>query len=195
MMKLTIAAIVRWEALRDKSFYLFDASEEDLHALLYCVEGSAYPYADWEPRNEETAYKDLTRAVSVWGQYIPTEVEESTTEGQESGKKDPARVGDLVADLIVSGGADAGWVYSDMTFVEMDELQKAMQRKQRYELEHARLWTFFTVIPHISGNKIKKPEDLYPFPWEGTNNKIQKSAFSEEDIEERLRQLEEDNRG
>ena len=194
MIKLTIRAIVRWEALRDKSFYLFDASEEDLRTLLYCVEGAFTPYTDWTPKDEENAYKDLTRAVAVWGQYIPKEVDESPTEGQEMGKKDPARVGDLVADLIVSGGADAGWVYSEMTFVEMDELQKAMQRKQRYELEHARLWTFFTVIPHISGNKIKKPEDLYPFPWEENKRKL-KSAFTEEDIEERLRQLEEENRG
>lgn len=182
----SIRAVVRWEALRNKSFYSFDENDkEDIVAILYTSDNPSVPYEEWTPTDPEGSFDELNKAIKIWGQYIPSETEDKEESVGASGE--PVRISDLVADLVVSGSVDARWAYEEMTLLEMDALQKALQRKQRYELEDSRLWTFLSIIPHIAGGKVKTPKDLYPFPWE---EKEEENHFlTNEELEARLEAL------
>lgn len=190
---LTIGAIVRWEALLGKSFFVADYTNEDeLLGFVYSLEPApSVPFSVWRETgfsssNIDATLSSLTAGLQVWGQYLASgEVVGSAGEGP-SDEKVYVTVTDLVGDLIVSGGVSAKWAMEDMTLLELQALGRALERRQRYNLENDRLWTFFGVAPHLAGNKIKGPKDLFPFPWE---DDLTRPLFSDEDRDERLRQF------
>ena len=193
-MRLTLGAIVRWESLCGRSFYSFDfGSGEDLRALLYCVLRPSVCFSSWSGGFDAEEYAGLSEAVLLWSQYIPRS-DEGNGSAEPAEGSDAVFVGDVVADLIVSGGVSASWAYEEMGFLELDALQRALVRKQRYDLEDRRLWTFLGMLPHLGGNSVKRPEDLYPFPWEGVSRGNSR-GFSDEDLEARLEALEREYSG
>lgn len=186
---LSIRGIIRWEALSGRSFYLLDSeSEEDIRMLGYAVSGSTQPYDEWSGYVGAHFFETLSAELACWEQYIPKSEGSAPSSGGDD--IEPVRIGDIVADLIVSGGVDAKWVYDEMTFLELHHLQGALERRMRYSLEDSRLWCFLGLLPHVKSGTLKEPKDLYPFPWEQAVGRGE-PFMNDEDIEARIREIEE----
>lgn len=61
---------------------------------------------------------------------------------------------------------------------------EANEKLTKEKLESDRLWTFMTLLPHLT-KKLETPSDLYPFPWEVDQIK-QEAKKAIEDHSERL---------
>ena len=63
-------------------------------------------------------------------------------------------------------GLDAHFVLYEMKLFEIGDYLKAIDEHKKEQMERDRLWTFYTILPHVDHKKLKKPQDLMPFPWE-----------------------------
>lgn len=180
--RLTIKAIVRWEQLTGRSFSSLDYGDsEDVEKLLYtamlCSGEKVCTLEVFRAaiKNERLLggfVKDLERAGKVVAQFQRAEQGKAGPAGNE----EPGFVKDIVHTLILEG-VNPGYVLNEMEICDLPELIAAYERKKKEMMEAGRLWTFFNILPHVDGSKIKSPSDMYPFPWEE-----EASQENEEDI-------------
>jgi hypothetical protein len=64
-----------------------------------------------------------------------------------------------------------------MKLFEIGDYIKAIDEHKKEQMERDRLWTFYTILPHIDQKKLKKPQDLMPFPWE--REQLEKDALEQ----------------
>ncbi|WP_416803244.1 hypothetical protein [Bacteroides reticulotermitis] len=79
---------------------------------------------------------------------------------------EPGLISDLLATLILSG-LDATYVLEEMSLADLPLYIRAYENRKKEDMENSRLWTYFTMLPHIDAKKLKNgAKDLITFPWE-----------------------------
>lgn len=164
----------------DKPFSKFDLSnEETLRALLYGMvsENNENVFNLHSFNNileQEKTRSDIMR--KFW-----KEIEYMNQFKSEGGGENDVYMGELAATLILAG-MDAHFVLYEMKLFEISDYIKALDDKKKEQMESDRLWTFLNVLPHV-GKKLKSPQKLMPFPWDGQKTKEEKEAEFDKGIE------------
>lgn len=187
---LTIKAIIRWEQMRGKSFSLMDYSDrDDLETLLYTstICNSPGKMFTFEVFRETFSNKKvvremvlaLERELSVLAQFQKKEARKDYVDSE----KDPECIKDIVSTLIMYG-LDAQYALNEMELCDLPIYIKAHEKMRKEEMESNRLWTFFTMMPHIDAKKMKNgAKDLIIFPWEEEEAKIEAERTINEGME------------
>ncbi len=170
--RLTIKAIIRWEQLREKSFSLMDYTDkEDIESLLYVMyitsDKSRYTFEVFrqvltDERFMNAMSSDLGKIMEVVAQFQKktTVSDLGSTEGSSE------YIGNIVSALIMAG-LDAGYALNEMELCDLPLYLEAYERERKEEMESSRMWTYFTMLPHIDSRKMKNgARDLIIFPWE-----------------------------
>lgn len=169
---LTIKAIIRWEQMREKSFSQMDYTDkEDMESLLYVMyitsDKPGYTFEVFrqvltDERFMNAMSSDLGKIMEVVAQFQKkiTVSDLGSTEGS------PEYIGNIVSALIMAG-LDAGYALNEMELCDLPLYLEAYERKRKEEMESSRMWTYFTMLPHIDARKMKNgARDLIIFPWE-----------------------------
>lgn len=187
---LTIKAIIRWEQMRGKSFSLMDYSDrDDLETLLYTstICNSPGKMFTFEVFRETFSNKKvvremvlaLERELSVLAQFQKKEARKDYVDSE----KDLECIKDIVSTLIMYG-LDAQYALNEMELCDLPIYIKAHEKIRKEEMESNRLWTFFTMMPHIDAKKMKNGDkDLIIFPWEEEEAKIEAERAINEGME------------
>lgn len=167
---LNMKAIIRWEQLRQKTFSLMDyENKDDIDALMYTTmadEAGQYTFDAFRHilSNEKFVSKiiaALENQTKVLNQF-----QAKTPEQNKPDDWDPGLISDLLATLILSG-LDARYVLEEMSLADLPLYIRAYENKKKEDMENSRLWTYFTMLPHIDAKKLKNgAKDLITFPWE-----------------------------
>ncbi|MFV0586614.1 hypothetical protein [Bacteroides reticulotermitis] len=168
---LNMKAIIRWEQLRQKSFSLMDyENKDDIDALMYTTmadEAGQYTFDAFRHilSNEKFVSKiimALENQTKVLNQFqAKVDPEQNKPDDWE-----PGLISDLLATLILSG-LDARYVLEEMSLADLPLYIRAYENKKKEDMENSRLWTYFTMLPHIDAKKLKNgAKDLITFPWE-----------------------------
>lgn len=179
--KLNLQAIRVAERLLKKPFGEFDLTDEETILTLM--------YAMVSENNDEVMTFDQFKSILNMGK-IGIKVQRAVSDEiayinqfkeEVSDKEEKAPyMGDLAA-LLITFGLDAHFVLYEMKLFEISDYLKAIDDFKKEKMESERLWTFYTILPHIDQKKVKSPQDMFPFPWE-----------VEQIEKDRLKQLEKD---
>ena len=170
--RLTIKAILRWEQMREKSFSQVDYTDkEDIESLLYVMyitsDKPGYTFEVFrqvivDERFMSAMSSDLGRIMEIVAQFQ----KKSTTPDIGSTEGSPEYIGSIVSTLIMAG-LDAHYALNEMELCDLPLYLEAYERKRKEEMESSRMWTYFTMLPHIDARKMKNgARDLIVFPWE-----------------------------
>ena len=182
--KLTLRAVLLFEKLTARSFSsLSILDEEDAVMLLYCLQrceegGSVLPLDVWKQVLESGAVKSelyarLERTLEAMIPLSFTSSEGATSaEGEDNG--DAPDFTSIAGMLVVDGGLSPSYVMDTMELWELPAFLDALDRKKREALEHQRLFTWMTMMPHLSSDSVGSPEELLPFPWEQAESNARK---------------------
>ena len=187
---LTIKAIIRWEQMRGKSFSLMDyTNQEDLEVLLYTTAICTSPEKmyTFETFRQTLSNGRITREmvlalekeIAVLAQF------QKKQEGAEFANHNVplGMISELVSTLIMSG-LDAHYAMNEMELCDLPMYIGSYEKIRKEEMESNRLWTFFTMMPHIDAKKMKNgAKDLIIFPWEEEEAKIEAERAINEGME------------
>lgn len=170
--RLTIKAIIRWEQLREKSFSQMDYTDkEDIESLLYVMyitgDKSGYTFEVFrqvltDERFMNTMSSDLGKVMEIVAQFQrkPATSDIGNSEGS------PENIGKIVSTLIMAG-LDAHYALNEMELCDLPLYLEVYEQKKKEQMEESRMWTYFTMLPHIDARKMKNgARDLITFPWE-----------------------------
>lgn len=164
--KLNLQAIRVAERLLKKPFGEFDLTDEETVLTLM--------YAMVSENNDEVMTFDQFKSILNMGK-IGIKVQRAVSDEmayidqfkeEVSDKEEKAPyMGDLAA-LLITFGLDAHFVLYEMKLFEIGDYLKAIDEHKKEQMERDRMNTFYSILPHVDHKKIKKPQDIYPFPWE-----------------------------
>ena len=164
--KLNLQAIRVAERLLKKPFGEFDLTDEETVLTLM--------YAMVSENNDEVMTFDQFKSILDMGK-IGIKVQRAVSDEmayidqfkeEVSDKEEKAPyMGDLAA-LLITFGLDAHFVLYEMKLFEIGDYIKAIDEHKKGQMERDRMNTFHAILPHVDHKKIKKPQDIYPFPWE-----------------------------
>lgn len=186
---LTIKAVIRWEQMRGKSFSLMDyTNQEDLEVLLYTTvicnsPGKMYTFEIF--RHTLSNKKVTCEMVSALEREAAVLAQFYKRQKGETGDNDtlPEKISELVSTLIMSG-LDAHYALNEMELCDLPMYIGSYEKKRKEEMESNRLWTFFTMMPHIDAKKMKNgAKDLIIFPWEEEDAKMEAERAINEGLE------------
>ena len=184
--KLTLRAVLLFEKLTARSFSsLSILDEEDAVTLLYCLQrceegGSVLPFEVWKQVLESEAVKSelYARLERTLEAMIPLSLHEGTAPTEETDEATSPDFTSIAGMLVVDGGLSPSYVMDTMELWELPALLDALDRKKKEHLEHQRLFTWMTMMPHLASDSVGSPEELLPFPWEqAENNACKKHLF------------------
>ena len=172
--KLTLRAVLLFEKLTARSFSsLSILDEEDAVTLLYCLQrceegGSVLPLDVWKQVLESEAVKGelYARLERTLEAMIPLSLPEGTSPTEETDEDTSPDFTSIAGMLVVEGGLSPSYVMDTMELWELPAFLDALDSKKREALEHQRLFTWMTMMPHLSSDSVGSPEELLPFPWE-----------------------------
>ena len=182
--KLTLRAVLLFEKLTARSFSTLSIlDEDDAVTLLYCLQrceegGSVLPLDVWKQVLESGSvkgelYARLERTLEAMIPLSFTSSESTTSaEGEDNG--DAPDFTSIAGMLVVDGGLSPSYVMDTMELWEIPVFLDALDRKKREALEHQRLFTWMTMMPHLSSDSVGSPEELLPFPWEQADTNARK---------------------
>lgn len=177
--KLNLQAIRVAEKLLKKPFGKFDLTDEETVVILM--------YAMVSENNDEVmtlkdfkAILEMKKIGSIIQKAVQKELSYIDQFKGEEGGSDDTYISDL-AGILITFGLDAHFVLYEMKLFEISDYLKAIDDFKKEKMESERLWTFYTILPHIDQKKVKSPQDMFPFPWE-----------VEQIEKDRLKQLEKD---
>lgn len=175
--KLNLQAIRVAEKLLKKPFGEFDLTDEETILTLM--------YAMVSENNDEVMTFDQFKSILNMGK-IGVKVQRAVSDEmayidqfkeEVSDKEEKAPyMGDLAA-LLITFGLDAHFVLYEMKLFEIGDYIKAIDEHKKEQMERDRMNTFYSILPHVDHKKIKKPQDIYPFPWE--MDQIEKDALEQ----------------
>jgi len=175
--KLNLQAIRVAEKLLKKPFGEFDLTDEETILTLM--------YAMVSENNDEVMTLDQFKSILNMGK-IGIKVQRAVSDEmayidqfkeEVSDKEEKAPyMGDLAA-LLITFGLDAHFVLYEMKLFEIGDYIKAIDEHKKEQMERDRMNTFYSILPHVDHKKIKKPQDIYPFPWE--MEQIEKDALEQ----------------
>lgn len=180
--KLTLRAVLLFEKLTARSFSsLSILDEEDAVTLLYCLQrceegGSVLPLDVWKQVLESESVKGelYARLERTLEAMIPLSLPEGTSPTEETDEGTSPDFTSIAGMLVVEGGLSPSYVMDTMELWELPAFLDALDRKKREALEHQRLFTWMTMMPHLSSDSIGSPEELLPFPWEQAESNARK---------------------
>lgn len=180
--KLTLRAVLLFEKLTARSFSsLSILDEEDAVTLLYCLQrceegGSVLPLDVWKQVLESEAVKGelYARLERTLEAMIPLSLPEGTSPTEETDEDTSPDFTSIAGMLVVEGGLSPSYVMDTMELWELPAFLDALDRKKREALEHQRLFTWMTMMPHLSSDSVGSPEELLPFPWEQAESNARK---------------------
>ena len=180
--KLTLRAVLLFEKLTARSFSsLSILDEEDAVTLLYCLQrceegGSVLPLDVWKQVLESESVKSelYARLERTLEAMIPLSLPEGTSPTEETNEDTSPDFTSIAGMLVVDGGLSPSYVMDTMELWELPALLDALDRKQKELLEHQRLFTWMTMMPHLSSDSVGSPEELLPFPWEQAEKNARK---------------------
>lgn len=170
---LTIKAIIRWEQMRGKSFSLMDYSDqEDVETLLYTTTicNNVDKMHTFDIFRQTLVNKKLVKEM-VFSLERETVVlsqfqRSKDITGSDTVEGTPGKISEIVSTLIMTG-LDAHYALNEMELCDLPLYLEAYERKRKEEMESSRMWTYFTMLPHIDARKMKNgARDLIVFPWE-----------------------------
>ena len=157
--------------------------EEDAVTLLYCLQrceegGSVLPIDVWKQVLESESVKSelYARLERTLEAMIPLSFtsSEGTTSAEGEGNGDAPDFTSIAGMLVVDGGLSPSYVMDTMELWELPAFLDALDRKKKEHLEHQRLFTWMTMMPHLSSDSVGSPEELLPFPWEQAEKNARK---------------------
>lgn len=180
--KLTLRAVLLFEKLTARSFSsLSILDEEDAVILLYCLQrceegGSVLPLDVWKQVLESESVKGelYARLERTLEAMIPLSLPEGTSPTEETNEDTSPDFTSIAGMLVVEGGLSPSYVMDTMELWELPAFLDALDRKKREALEHQRLFTWMTMMPHLSSDSVGSPEELLPFPWEQAESNARK---------------------
>lgn len=180
--KLTLRAVLLFEKLTARSFSsLSILDEEDAVTLLYCLQrceegGSVLPLDVWKQVLESESVKSelYARLERTLEAMIPLSLPEGTSPTEETNEDTSPDFTSIAGMLVVDGGLSPSYVMDTMELWELPALLDALDRKKKELLEHQRLFTWMTMMPHLSSDSVGSPEELLPFPWEQAEKNARK---------------------
>ncbi len=180
--KLTLRAVLLFEKLTARSFSTLSIlDEEDAVMLLYCLQrceegGSVLPFEVWRKVLESGSVKGelYARLERTLEAMIPLSLHEGTSPTEETDEDTSPDFTSIAGLLVVEGGLSPSYVMDTMEMWEMPALLDALDRKKRDALDHQRLFTWMTMMPHLSSDSVCSPEELLPFPWEQAESNARK---------------------
>ncbi len=180
--KLTLRAVLLFEKLTARSFSsLSILDEEDAVTLLYCLQrceegGSVLPLDVWKQVLESEAVKSqlYARLERTLEAMIPLSLHEGTAPTEGTDEDTSPDFTSIAGMLVVDGGLSPSYVMDTMELWELPALLDALDRKKKEHLEHQRLFTWMTIMPHLSSDSVGSPEELLPFPWEQAESNARK---------------------
>lgn len=180
--KLTLRAVLLFEKLTARSFSsLSILDEEDAVTLLYCLQrceegGSVLPLDVWKQVLESESVKSelYARLERTLEAMIPLSLPEGTSPTEETDEDTSPDFTSIAGMLVVEGGFSPSYVMDTMELWELPALLDALDRKKKEHLEHQRLFTWMTMMPHLSSDSVGSPEELLPFPWEQAEKNARK---------------------
>lgn len=186
--RLTLKSIIRWEQIRGKSFSLMDHSDKnDVEALLYtmylCEIKPDYSFEVFRQVlvNEKFLSgmaSELNRVMLLVAQFQ----RKSEISDMPPSESSPETIGNIISMLVMSG-LDAHYALNEMELCDLSLYIEAYERRRKEEMESARMWTYFTILPHIDGKKMKNgAKDLISFPWE-KEEKIVETQITESEVD------------
>lgn len=168
---MTNKAIIAYEALSGRAFHEIDYTDpKQVDMLLYANHFTTSE----EPKPYELYCKMLANSPMVRSRELDRItaslllMQQMQADCRQEGVRDgeAPSMGDLCAMLIVEGGLDAHYVMHELPFYEIPIYLKAIEQKKRSRMEEGRLWTYYTILPHVGTKDMKKPSDMLVFPWE-----------------------------
>lgn len=180
--QLTLRAVLLFEKLTARSFSsLSILDEEDAVTLLYCLQrceegGSVLPLDVWKQVLESEAVKSelYARLERTLEAMIPLSLPEGTSPTEETDEDTSPDFTSIAGMLVVEGGLSPSYVMDTMELWELPAFLDALDRKKKEHLEHQRLFTWMTMMPHLSSDSVGSPEELLPFPWEQAETNARK---------------------
>lgn len=167
--RLTIKTIIRWEQMKNKPFTEIDYTDEsDVEVLLYvsviCNNPDlSYTLEEFKHlKQNEKIIRHLAGKLEKEGRVI---AQFQTSNDKTSGSSESGYLKDIVSTLILAGLSPA-YVMNEMELCDLPLFIEAYERQKREQMEASRLWTFFNILPHVDGSKLKQPSDMMLFPWE-----------------------------
>ena len=162
------------------------SDKEDVNALLYTstivAKGEVYTFDVFKKTlsNRKLVREmvlSLENRMSVLAQF------QNKRAGTDKINSTPGMIGNIVSTLIMSG-LDATYALEEMELCDLPMYIEAYERKRKEEMEASRLWTFFTMLPHIDSKKMKNGAmDLITFPWEEVEAAREAERAINEDID------------
>lgn len=208
-LKLSIKAICLFEQLTNVPFSEYMNSPENILPLMYCVL-VAHPEnkinATYEqaitllsnPKVAEPIATGIKNELDIQNQFIKHRDEQIQLEqpvdssvaisNPSSNEPKPVFMVDIIPILVGDCGLDINYIMNEMNYTDVDAFIHYREQKHEAELEEKRLFTYLTMAPHVDHKKIKKPEDIMPFPWE---KEAKQKKFNSEvkDITTKLKEL------
>lgn len=180
--KLTLRAVLLFEKLTARSFSTLSIlDEDDAVTLLYCLQrceegGSVLPLDVWKQVLESESVKGelYARLERTLEAMIPLSLPEGTSPTEETDEDTSPDFTSIAGMLVVEGGLSPSYVMDTMELWELPAFLDALDRKKREALEHQRLFTWMTMMPHLSSDSVGSPEELLPFPWEQAESNARK---------------------
>ena len=176
-MRMSIKAICLFEKLSGKSFYTFN--DDDLVKLVYAIfvtsnnmpiKESTFYYLISDERVSEWLAEKMKSIMGYIGQFQVDEAADGENEGQNNEDKG-LTITSIANALIVQYGMDAHYVMEEMELWQIGPAYDAVEDMIKERYEEKRLWTYLSILPHIDGKKLNRPDKLMPFPWEAEQKK------------------------
>ena len=208
-LKLTIKAICLFEQLTNIPFGQCMNNPEYILPLIYCVlvshpeNGFTMTYQSAlvvlsNPKIVEPIAEGIKTEIEFLNQFCKrrdAEFSDNTTDNSSSTDTEPSSnedrsvfLSDIIPILTSDCGLDINYIMNEMNYTDIDSFIHYRELKHQSELEEKRLFTYLTMAPHVDHKKVKKPEDILPFPWE---KQAKQNKFNSEvkDITEKLKSL------
>lgn len=170
-LRLSLRAVCLYEQITARSFSTLDLSDgADVEALSYAMwyyaTDEAQPLDRWRVSLESPSLathlaRELERVLSLLEQLSVKSASESS--GGDGDTK-PTPMTPIITRLAFSLGAE--FVLDQMELWELPHYLDSEEQRRRQELEQQRLFTWLSMLPHLSKDSARSAEELLPFPWE-----------------------------
>ena len=191
--KLTLKSIIRTEQMLGKPFNDLDyTNENDVLTLLYCsilsnnkkrMTFDAFKLIASNDKQYKTIISEFENESKVIAQFNKKEEESGSTAKSDA----PRQYMSELAGTLIMAGVSAEYVLNEMELSDLPFIVKSYEAKKKEKMESDRMWTYYSILPHINSKKIKHPSDIVAFPWEQEQKEREGKALLEACEEEFMR--------
>jgi hypothetical protein len=188
--KLNIKSIIKFEQFTNKSYNDINC-DDDILKLYYCIVIENNP-----ERFTFEQFKDVLKSNKISKEITDKFKKELAIIEQFKNKKEIINTGttekvetifikDIVGILVIGAGMDINYIMNELSINDVEIYLNAYNSKIKEQMENDRLWTYLSMLPHISDRNFT-PQKLYKFPWDEIKSvKVEeKKQMSENEFDE-----------